>query len=284
MSERTWEAGSAYQYGFNRQESVFEISSGGEHKTAKFWEYDARIARRWQLDPKPNQSISQYACLANSPILYMDILGDTIKLLEATDIDYSGNYIYKKGQVSSKTQSMLEDVMKTDEGRAYFAQFAVKGQKIGGHTFTENGKYSKQNLTIQDFSLSEYDWDNTGVPIVNEGTYVSRVSKKNKNVDVFIQLMSFSHSSKYDLGETFAHEAFLHGTDGIKEIEAFLKGGEAAFETEKKKDPGGEKDHAALDQRDTKHAGYLKYLNFMNQMGKLSPNYLKHLHDGHQNK
>jgi hypothetical protein len=38
--------------------------------------YDTRTARRWNLDPKPQISISDYATFANSPILLEDPLGD----------------------------------------------------------------------------------------------------------------------------------------------------------------------------------------------------------------
>lgn len=39
--------------------------------------YDTRLARRWNQDPKPNPSISNYATFANNPIRYTDPLGDT---------------------------------------------------------------------------------------------------------------------------------------------------------------------------------------------------------------
>ncbi len=68
-----------YRFGFNGQEKVDEINgSAGTHNTAQFWEYDTRTARRWNLDPKPNASISQYAAFALNPIFYRDVLGDTI--------------------------------------------------------------------------------------------------------------------------------------------------------------------------------------------------------------
>ncbi len=65
-----------YRYGFNGQEKDNEIYRGGESYTAEFWQYDARLGRRWNLDPKPEASLSQYSTLANNPILYSDPLGD----------------------------------------------------------------------------------------------------------------------------------------------------------------------------------------------------------------
>jgi LysM repeat protein len=66
-----------YRYGFNGQERSDEIAGEGNHTTALFWEYDTRLGRRWNLDPKPNPSISSYATFANNPIWFSDPLGDT---------------------------------------------------------------------------------------------------------------------------------------------------------------------------------------------------------------
>ncbi|MFK7756234.1 MAG: M91 family zinc metallopeptidase [Flavobacteriales bacterium] len=70
----------SYRYGFNGQEKDNEIAGEGNSNTAMFWQYDTRLARRWNRDPKPNPSISDYACFAGNPILYSDILGDTINI------------------------------------------------------------------------------------------------------------------------------------------------------------------------------------------------------------
>ncbi len=47
--------------------------------TAEFWQYDARIGRRWNVDPKPNVSISPYAAFENNGIFNSDPLGDTTR-------------------------------------------------------------------------------------------------------------------------------------------------------------------------------------------------------------
>ncbi len=65
-----------YRYGFNAQEKVDEISGSGNHNTAEFWEYDTRLGRRWNLDPKPVEWESGYAVNRNNPIWYDDPEGD----------------------------------------------------------------------------------------------------------------------------------------------------------------------------------------------------------------
>lgn len=65
-----------YRFGMNGQEKSPEISEG--HATALFWEYDGRLTKRWNLDPRPNVSISPYATFGGNPILVADPKGDTI--------------------------------------------------------------------------------------------------------------------------------------------------------------------------------------------------------------
>ena len=49
----------------------------GNSYTAQFWEYDSRIGRKWNLDPKPIKGISLYATFNNSPTGLIDRFGDT---------------------------------------------------------------------------------------------------------------------------------------------------------------------------------------------------------------
>ena len=57
-----------YRFGFNTQEKVNEIAGIGNHYTALYWEYDTRLGRRWNLDPKPVPEESGYATNRNNPI------------------------------------------------------------------------------------------------------------------------------------------------------------------------------------------------------------------------
>lgn len=75
MPGRNFKNSLKYRYGFNTQEKVDELGEG--HYTAMYWEYDSRLGRRWNQDPKPNPSISNYSTFANNPIFMIDPLGDT---------------------------------------------------------------------------------------------------------------------------------------------------------------------------------------------------------------
>ena len=64
----------SYRFGFNTQEKVDEVSGDGNHNTAMFWEYDTRLGRRWNVDPKgedyPWQS--PYSVFNNNPVSFVD--------------------------------------------------------------------------------------------------------------------------------------------------------------------------------------------------------------------
>lgn len=66
----------AYRFGFNGQEKDNEVSGTGNTMTAEFWEYDARLGRRWNNDPKSFAYLSTFSCFGNNPILMTDPNGD----------------------------------------------------------------------------------------------------------------------------------------------------------------------------------------------------------------
>lgn len=77
MPDRNYSS-ATYRYGFNGQEKSDEIAEGTT--TALFWEYDSRIARRWNIDPKPRIWESSYMCFRGNPIILSDIDGDTTRM------------------------------------------------------------------------------------------------------------------------------------------------------------------------------------------------------------
>ncbi len=85
ISDRSFSSNNS-RYGYNGQEKSLEIDKFGNHNTAEYWEMDSRILRRWNLDPKPTQGLSQYSIFGNNPILYSDPKGDSIFVNNTGDI------------------------------------------------------------------------------------------------------------------------------------------------------------------------------------------------------
>jgi hypothetical protein len=72
-------ATATYRFGFNKQERDDEVKGVGNLNSALYWEYDARLGRRWNPDPVIKPWESRYACFANAPIKVIDINGDNGK-------------------------------------------------------------------------------------------------------------------------------------------------------------------------------------------------------------
>jgi RHS repeat-associated protein len=81
-----------YRYGFNGQEKSDDVTSG--NYTAQYWEYDSRIGRRWNVDPKQNIYESPYLTFNGNPITNVDPDGD-----EAKDVIYRDK---KKKEIGRK--------------------------------------------------------------------------------------------------------------------------------------------------------------------------------------
>ncbi len=61
-----------YKYGFNGQEKDNEIYGRGNSYTAEFWQYDARLGRRWNVDPVVKYWESPYTCFSGNPVWFVD--------------------------------------------------------------------------------------------------------------------------------------------------------------------------------------------------------------------
>jgi hypothetical protein len=101
-----------YRFGFNGQEKDNELKGKGNVNTAEFWEYDTRFGRRWNIDPKPNVSISNYATFANNPIWFSDVAGDTVKF----------------GDMNSSEKSAIDVWKNTKSGKNFMRDFGIGGK------------------------------------------------------------------------------------------------------------------------------------------------------------
>ncbi|HLF51558.1 MAG TPA: hypothetical protein VI621_04620, partial [Flavobacterium sp.] len=75
MPGRSFTSSTGYRYGFGGQEMDNEISGQGNMYTAEYWEYDARLGRRWNTDPIIKDWESPYSCFSNNPIYFNDPSG-----------------------------------------------------------------------------------------------------------------------------------------------------------------------------------------------------------------
>jgi len=138
--------GDKYRFGFQGQEKDDGVAGEGNSNTAHFWKYDTRMARRWNLDPKPNPAISIYACFANNPIFYFVQLGDTITPLDGAENDPAfikwkgskeGKNFYKRYDIGGKRENVvveiaLVDLVRTSNGAGTVNRGLTSTEVAGG--------------------------------------------------------------------------------------------------------------------------------------------------------
>ena len=111
-----------YKFGFGGQESDQEIAGDKSMYTAQFWEYDAKIGRRWNVDPVIKHSFSTYSAFSNNPIIFIDPMGNT-------DYYYNGNYVGTDG-VDNNVIGVISDKGLSDkirEGMKQNGKYVIEG-------------------------------------------------------------------------------------------------------------------------------------------------------------
>ena len=167
----TWNSG-ADPNGFNGQEKDNEIYGAGNLTTAEYWEYDTRLGRRWNIDPKHEPAKSPYSVFSGNPIIYIDTNGDDDYYSKA------GTYL---GQVGTGTavriidKPQYEDAVKNQASPADFEaashvlqiQDAGQGQYLKGiadatnYNCNEQGAYVVLDLSDEKNPILRYEKNNS---------------------------------------------------------------------------------------------------------------------------
>lgn len=129
---RNYSSGS-YRFGFNGQEKDDEVfGATGTSYTAEFWQYDPRVARRWNIDPVNIPSLSPYHAFGLNPIFNVDPKGDK-----------AGDYISRTGKHLG-TDGIVD--------KKVYAADAVTKNKQGLVTSATNSQLLSMN--VHDFNVS----------------------------------------------------------------------------------------------------------------------------------
>ncbi|KAB1064902.1 RHS repeat-associated core domain-containing protein [Salibacter halophilus] len=141
-----------YSRGFNGQIKTDEIAGEGNHNTARYWEYDTRLGRRWNRDPIFKEWESEYVTFNNNPILKIDHNGDNAGEYEKV--------VNEDGTVKTTKVSDLGD----DKGVDFTH---ITGGEHDGQTYIESqetgvGVYMSSSKNIKDFihRPEGIDWEN----------------------------------------------------------------------------------------------------------------------------
>jgi hypothetical protein len=153
IGERTYDPVKPfYRFGFNTQEKTFELNR--DHYTAKFWEYDARLGRRWNVDPEPNDGWSLYSVLFNNPLKNIDVLGN--KPLD----DY---YIKRDGSILIVKTNDKYDRFYTETNKGDFRlEYKLDKNDFGLVLFPESGYGFKRYGPVDKGGVSQEPFENVG--------------------------------------------------------------------------------------------------------------------------
>lgn len=191
-----------YQFGFNTQEKVDEISGSGNHNTALFWEYDTRLGRRWNLDPKPIVGVSDYAVMNLNPIMYSDVKGDS-----ADFYNRQGKKVGTDGIDDKKAYIQNDNGKKDFKGLNY--------TEVLGGTEAVKGKYGEGFNKVDDnFDLYALSYVEDAMLELNDRIALRPESNPVKITDRF-----FMEESKYGWLD------FKYKIAGIEPSEAFPQAG-----------------------------------------------------------
>ncbi len=100
-----------YSFGFNGQERDNEISGAGNIYTAEFWEYDARLGRRFNIDPVVKHWESGYATFSNNPIFFADPTGESAEDPQKTYKVEKGNTL---SGIAKAHNTSVDELMKAN--------------------------------------------------------------------------------------------------------------------------------------------------------------------------
>lgn len=123
-----------YLYGHNGQEKDDDMYGvEGTSYTAEYWQYDSRLGRRWNRDPKSNPSISEYAAFANNPIFWSDLHGDTLTIdgqsLTKSDIKSIAQQYSHFVKIDDNTNQVSIDYEAGKSDSKYYNKKGVFNQK-----------------------------------------------------------------------------------------------------------------------------------------------------------
>ncbi|MDD3687815.1 MAG: hypothetical protein PHE56_13760 [Bacteroidales bacterium] len=154
---------SSYLFGFNGQEKDDEVTGQtGSVYTAMFWEYDARIGRRWNIDPVDKPWLSSYHAFSNNPVARIDPLGDD---------DYfssNGKFLYRDNSRTDYIRIIPQE--KVDElVNKYQENLLYLGKNVVHIPISVQSEFSQNSVL-----MSEYRW---GMNIEDGKVAVAKIGK-----------------------------------------------------------------------------------------------------------
>jgi hypothetical protein len=179
---------SGYSFRFNGQEQDNEVAGNGNIMTAEFWEYDTRLGRRWNLDPKSKLELSPFSCLGNSPIIFNDPKGDIFGISKDKD-----------GKINQKAKTDILNL--ANENNRQFISFDDNG--IASLNFGPRSKLEIEEILEKD----------KGISLIND--LINAKDKKGKDLTIIYDVSDENSLLDKETGE-IVNEKYHFNEDGIQ--------------------------------------------------------------------
>jgi RHS repeat-associated protein len=246
ISQRSSAIEEAYRYGFNGMEKDDEVKGDGNSYDFGARIYNPRIGRWLSLDPLESKypDISPYVFAVNNPILFIDPDGRDVDVSTLTD---------------PKHQAALTNLIATEVGRAFIAQFANAGDIIGGVEFESTGNRANDILALNSASVNMGNRRGLTRTYFNENGGFGKRLRSAKSSDAGKTNVIHLIDLKVGLSEeqstlTLGHESFIHVNEDVKRLNEIERKGaaseydsfEEAIEDIRSTDRSSVKDHNRL--------------------------------------
>jgi len=168
----------------NGQMKDDEIYGEGNTYSAEYWMYDARLGRRWNLDPVDQISISNYAAFGNNPIIYIDPNGDKIIFTEKALDNEPLMQMISDMYINSETFRTMYDLIDASENVLYISTSTPLLNEVGAAgVFVEGWNTDK----------STYKW---GVAFYSDDAMQYDVEVITEEMFHFFQIVEFYNDGK----------------------------------------------------------------------------------------
>ncbi len=151
---RNWSSELAH-FGFGGQLKDNEVyGHEGTSYTAEFWQYDPRVARRWNLDPMSRSCESPYAAFSNNPIVLVDPNGLKVKNSHKDEKDAAQK---NRDDAKGKLDGLLASPVDKRDKDAYKGYQAAVKDARGGLKRAESALASAtENFNAVEQFLNQY--------------------------------------------------------------------------------------------------------------------------------
>ena len=202
-----------YRYGYNGQDKVSQSFGEGAHTTAQFWEYDTRLARRWNIDPVDQIGISNYAVNGLNSIANSDILGNKwINVLHSTEYKQALETV-ESWQRSLEQAIAQNDPVAIDAASNVLQSVLKQKNEIALKMSSDAQMIDKifEQMKVENLALYNY-WDNLQI---NGKDFEIRVKGQ---VDPIIYTNPANPSARFETGEGISNVSNSNGTTYVNLI------------------------------------------------------------------